>query len=78
MRNGLGMAYSANRNQLRLWDRYFFGTDKYEVNPRWSLKYWCLVHRRITELGVQLPGRFLLLNYDTFCVTPCQGLRALL
>jgi hypothetical protein len=79
MRNGLDMAFSKNQNQLKLWGRYFFGEADYEVSPRWSLKYWCLVHRRITRLGEQLmPGRYMLLNYDAFCAVPQAGLRALL
>jgi hypothetical protein len=78
MRNGLDMAYSANQSQLRLWGRYFLGTDRYEESPRWSLKYWCCVHRRIGELVKEMPGRFLLLNYDHFCAFPDRGLRELL
>src|SRR5205085_158546 len=78
MRNGLDMAYSSNQNQLRLWGPFIFGTRDYEVNPRWSLKYWCLVHHRIQSIGKTMPGRFLLLNYDDFCSSPQKGLHDLL
>jgi hypothetical protein len=78
MRNGLDMAHSANQNQLKLWGRHFFGHGKYKISPRWSLKYWCLVHRRITTLGSEMSERYLLLNYDAFCAAPREGLRELL
>lgn len=78
MRNGLDMAHSANQNQLKLWGRHFFGHRKYTISPRWSLKYWCLVHRRIEALGGDMPGRYLLMNYDDFCAAPREGLRKLL
>jgi hypothetical protein len=79
MRNGLDMAFSENQNQLRLWGRFFLDTEDYEVSPRWSLKYWCLVHRRIARLGEQMmPERYLLLNYDAFCAVPQGHLRCLL
>lgn len=78
MRNGLDMAYSENQNQLRLWGPHCFDSG-FEVSPRWSLKYWCLVHRRIVRLGEQvMPRRYMLLNYDSFCVCPRDGLRVLL
>jgi hypothetical protein len=79
MRNGLDMALSKNQNQLRLWGRYFFGAEDYAVSPRWSLKYWCLVHRRIVRLGEQrMREKYMLLNYDAFCAAPQEHLRHLL
>lgn len=78
MRHGLDMAYSTNQNQLKLWGRFFLGTDGYEVNAYWSVKYWCLVHRRVLSLGEHMQGRFFLLNYDAFCAAPREGLRKLL
>lgn len=79
MRNGLDMAYSENQNQLRLWGAHVFGDDRFEIGPRWSLKYWCHVHRRIARLGEQLmPTRYMLLNYDAFCAAPRAGVRSLL
>jgi len=68
-RNGLDMAFSANQNQLQLWGPLFLG-EAADVSPRASLKYWCHVHRRVLELGAELPGRFLMLNYDAFCLAP--------
>ncbi|MGH8501282.1 MAG: sulfotransferase family protein [Gammaproteobacteria bacterium] len=79
MRNGLDMAYSRNQNQLGLWGPNFFGGQEFNITPRWSLKYWCYVHRRIARLGEQLmPERFMLLNYDEFCAAPRAGVKAFL
>jgi hypothetical protein len=79
MRSGLDMAFSKNQNQLRLWGRHFFDTEDYAVSPRWSLKYWCLVHRRIARIGEQrMPERYMLLNYDALCAAPKEHLRSLL
>lgn len=74
LRNGLDMAYSTNQNQLRLWGRQFLKTDQYEINPFWSLKFWCIVHRRIFELARQFPGRILIINFDSLCSAPRDGL----
>ena len=76
-RNGLDMAFSANQNQLRLWGPLFLGNAPVDPSPRTSLKYWCHVHRRVLELGADLQGRFLMLNYDAFCRAPREHLPAL-
>jgi hypothetical protein len=78
MRNGLDMAHSPNQNQLRLWGPAFLGSNDYTVHPRWSLKYWCAVHRRVIDVGRSMPGRFLLLNYDDYCLAPSRGLELVL
>lgn len=72
MRNGLDMAYSRNQNQLRNWGETMLGTPDYAITPYWSLKFWCHVHRRVISLGRNMPGRFLLLNYDAFCAAPLE------
>ena len=78
MRNGLDMAHSSNQNQLKLWGHFFLGIGDFEVNPYYSLKYWCRVHNRILDIGEQMGGRFLLLNYDDYCSNPKEGLQCLL
>ncbi len=78
MRNGLDMAHSSNQNQLCLWGRFFFGHDNYTMDPYWSLKYWCLVHRRMEAFGKRMGARFLLLNYDDLCLHPARALEQLL
>ena len=77
MRNGLDMAYSSNQTQLRFWGAWLIG-DKIEVTPRYSLKYWRLVHERILSLGLDMGVDLLLLDYDQFCLRPTEGLRRLL
>jgi hypothetical protein len=72
MRNGLDMAFSNNQNQVKLWGTNFIG-EELEINPRYSLKYWCKVHQRISKIGKTMGDNFLLLNYDDFCKEPIKG-----
>lgn len=76
VRNGLDMAHSRNQNQLKLWGRHFIGED-YDISPYWSLKYWCIVHRRVLEIGRSMGANFLFLNYDNFCLNPESGIKEL-
>jgi len=69
MRNGLDMAHSTNQNQLKLWGPHFLGAE-YDLTPSHSLKFWCIVHRRIQEIGATMEGRFLMVNYDALCLSP--------
>jgi len=71
-RNGLDMAFSRNQNQLRLWGKHFFG-DQFEICPRLSLKYWCIVHRRVLDIGKSMGDNFLFISYDRFCSDPGAG-----
>jgi hypothetical protein len=76
MRNGLDMAHSSNQNQLKLWGPLFLGPDCV-LSPRFSLRYWCEVHRRVLEIGKHMGDRFLLLNYDDLCINPRKRLEEL-
>jgi hypothetical protein len=76
-RNGLDMAHSRNQNQLRLWGRYFIN-EEFDVTPYYSLKYWCIVHKRVIRIGESMKDNFLFLNYDHFCVNPKEGIKQLL
>ena len=76
VRNGLDMAYSSNQNQLKLWGRYFI-RENIEISPYYSLKYWCIVHRRVLEIGKSMGTDFLFLNYEEFCSNPEKGIRKL-
>ena len=73
IRNGLDMAYSNNQNQLRSWGAHFINEPFY-ITPHYSLKFWCLVHRRVLSIGKTMGPRFLLLNYDDFCTNPEHGI----
>jgi len=77
IRNGLDMAYSANQNQLKLWGRYFMGSN-YDVSPYYSLRFWCITHQRVLEIGNSIGSGFLLLNFDDFVSYPEKGVRELL
>ncbi len=74
VRNGLDMAYSRNQNQLTFWGHVFLGLQTVPIDPRHALKYWCRVHKRILDIGQEMPGRFLLVNYDMLCRHPSHGL----
>ena len=76
-RNGLDMAHSRNQNQLRLWGRYFLN-EKFDITPYYSLKYWCIVHKRVIQIGESMKDNFLFLNYDQLCVNPEEGIKQLL
>lgn len=77
VRNGLDMAYSENRNQLKFWGEYFFGQG-YELSPNYALKYWCLSNKRVIEIGKSMRGNFLFLDYDYLCLNPQAGIKQLL
>lgn len=72
VRNGLDMALSRNQNQLRLWGSAWLGRSV-EATPRDSLAYWCVVHRRIQEIGRNMGERFMWLDYDWLCAEPQEG-----
>lgn len=69
-RNGLDMAYSSNQNQLKLWGSIFFNNYDIEINPKNSLKYWCMIHRRMIELQSIYKDRILMLDFDRLCINP--------
>ena len=77
MRNGLDMAHSSNQNQLKLWGEYFMGPN-YRISPFHSLRYWCIVHRRILKIGASMEKDFFLLNFDNFTTHPKRGTEELL
>lgn len=77
VRNGLDMAHSINQNQVRLWGSYFLGAQCL-VSPYYSLKYWCIVHRRVLEICTSMQSQFLLLNYDRLCLDPINSINTLL
>jgi hypothetical protein len=76
VRNGLDMAYSSNQNQLKLWGQRFLGRPV-EVTPHDSLRYWCVVHRRVLEIGAGMGEHFLWLDYDALCADADTGIAVL-
>lgn len=74
-RNGLDMAYSQNQNQLKLWGSIFFNNYDIDINPKNSLKYWCIVHKRMLKLQEKYPDKILMLDFDTLCQNPQETLK---
>ena len=65
-RHGLDMAVSGNQNQPRMWGPRLMD-ESHSDTPRYSLRYWCFVHRRVQAIGATMGARFLFLKYDDFC-----------
>ncbi|MGD7037261.1 sulfotransferase [Methylotuvimicrobium buryatense] len=80
IRHGLDMAHSNNQNQPRLWGSFFLGGEPQEhIEPRYSLKYWCAVHRRIMNIASHpdFSHRILFIDYDELCHNPLVVIRRL-
>ncbi len=78
VRHGVDMAFSGNQNQLKFWGRQMLGRKVDFGSPSDSLAYWCASHRRVIQLGSVLGNRFLMLNYDAFCLSPESSLLSLM
>jgi len=65
-------AHSNNQNQLRLWGPHFIH-ESFNITPYYSLKYWCIIHQRVLNIGESMHTKFLFLNYDDFCLNPENG-----
>jgi hypothetical protein len=76
-RHALDMALSANQNQLRLFGSFIFGHDRYELSPRWSLKFWCRVHDKAVQLQRRWGDRVLLVSYEELCDAPQAAIEQL-
>ncbi|WP_380702145.1 sulfotransferase [Salinithrix halophila] len=81
IRNGLDMAFSENKRQLRLWGKRFnieMPKDK-KYLPIAQLNYWIKSNRRSIRLGNKLLGnRFFVLNYDQLCLNPKMEIQKLI
>jgi len=75
-RHGLDMAVSSNQNQPRLWGPIFLG-EPVVATPRYSLRYWCVMHRRVMAIGAGMGEGFLFLKYDDLCRNTSQELATL-
>lgn len=71
MRNGLDMAFSENQNQVKLWGHQLLKESDFLNIHYASLKYWCLVHKKIINIGNNMGSKyFLLINFDKMCLEP--------
>ena len=77
IRNGLDMAFSENQNQVKLWGSMYLSKEDFKNLPYASLKYWCIVHKRILEIGEKMGPNFLLINFDKMCAKPNIWLKKL-
>lgn len=79
-RNAFDMAHSSNQNQPRFWGPALIKEPIPDpVDPRYSLKYWCLVHQRLTAIALkpELSSRILFLDFDRLCRKPESSLSGL-
>ncbi len=78
LRNGLDMAFSRNRQQLKRWGR-LFGLDPEDRSPRNCFEYWYRSNQRALAMGEERWGnRFLRLPLEDLCLEPDQNLARLL
>ncbi|WP_169713577.1 sulfotransferase family protein [Paludifilum halophilum] len=73
IRHGLDIAFSGNKNQLRLWGKLFHikKPETPRMKPKSYLQYWIRSNRRAIRLGRQLLGnRLLVLKYNDLCLHP--------
>jgi Sulfotransferase family len=80
-RNGLDMAYTRNKTQLRVWGERFGVRVPAANGPdeaRAQLEYWIAATRRATDLGRRLGERFALVRYDDLYREPERELRRVL
>ena len=76
IRNGLDMAFSSNQNQVKLWGHMYLSKSDLSNIHYASLKYWCIVHKKILKIGNKMgPNRFLLINFDKMCLKPNKWLK---
>jgi hypothetical protein len=77
IRNGLDMAVSGNRNQVRLWGGLIPGTEP-DDSPHGSLRYWCAANARALAFAARLGPRHLVVNYDQLGANPETEVRRIL
>lgn len=77
VRNGLDMAYSSNQNQAMLWGKSLTKRT-FEPSPRYSLKFWCAVQKRMNFVSKAMGDKFMFLNFDDFCVNSTVEAKRLL
>jgi hypothetical protein len=65
LRDGRDMAYSQNKNQLRLWGNSVLGRPV-DINcPQDALDYWCEAHRRLVSVMDKYGHRILLIRLES-------------
>jgi hypothetical protein len=77
IRNGLDMAFSDNQYQVKLWGHMYLSKEDFTNLHYASLKYWCIVHKRILNIGQRIGSNFYLLNFEKLCKNPNKELKKL-
>lgn len=78
IRHGLDIAYSGNKNQLRLWGKLFqIKKPTPDQKSRAYLQYWIRSNQRAIQLGQKMGNRFYLLKYDDLCLHPVREISRL-
>ena len=65
-RHPLDMAYSSNRNQLRMWGPVMLGRDIADT-PDEALRYWIESERRIDSARSEFGDRVHVITYEALC-----------
>ena len=77
LRDGRDMAFSSNKNQLRLWGHQLLGRTINPDAPQDALDYWCAAHERLLDLQQQ-HGSVLLIKFESLVNDPKKSLENLL
>lgn len=81
LRSGLDMAFSQNKNQVRLWGPLFLKNKPEEPpSPADALAYFCEVHRRVTTLAMlpEFQDRIIFVHFEELCRHPDREITRLL
>lgn len=78
LRDGRDMAFSSNKNQLRLWGHQLLGRTIDPDAPQDALDYWCAAHERLLILQQQHGSRMLLIKFESLVNDPEASLQNLL
>ncbi|MEP5153111.1 sulfotransferase [Planktotalea sp.] len=72
VRNGLDMSFSKNTWQADHWAHHYeLPSPDTNGDPVHQLRYWIAANQRaIAYLQRAMPGRYLLIDYDDFCMRP--------
>ena len=82
LRNGLDMAFSKNRNQLKNWGfKYDIFIDKFDNQEQICIKqldYWICSTKEVLRKRHKFGDRFFLLNFTDFCLRPEKEINKLI
>lgn len=78
LRDGRDMAFSSNKNQLRLWGSHVLGRAIDCDCPQDAFDYWCGVHEGLLGLQEQHGSRVLLIKLESLIASPEESLGRLL